>query len=83
MITIFSNRLQADATRQFQALALDGDDNDGDALGELVMGGLSDSPIGAVADPLLAAAKATRFSRGNAGEDCDLDQGGAVEMTIS
>jgi len=64
------------------ALDLDGDD-DGDALGELVMGGLADSPIGAVADPLLAAAKAARFSRGNAGEDCELDQGGRSEMTIS
>lgn len=64
------------------ALDLDGGD-DGDALGELVMVGLSDSPVGAVADPLLAAAKAARFSRGNAREDCELDQGGWPEMTIS
>jgi hypothetical protein len=64
------------------ALDLDGGD-DGDALGELVMVGLADSPIGAVADPLLAAAKAARFPRGNAGEDCELDHDGESEMTIS
>ena len=36
-----------------------------------------------VADPLLATAKAARFSRANAGKDCELDQGGGPEIAIS